>query len=171
MATTHEPSASPSGADLALRDAALQRCANACGDVERGYLLAAGHAEDARLRRMFRELARERGEFLELLRDLGAPTAQRAWTSLARWMTIQAKLVMGRDATRVLLADCGRRERRAERTYLRARAELSHTPGANDVRNAIGRELGLIAAALTKLDRSISRPPVRRVRHRRATSN
>ena len=77
---------------------------------------------------------------------------------MVRWLTIQAELFAGRDANRVLLADCSRRERRAERAYVRVRADLSHSVGAADIRELIGRELRLIAAALTKLDRTMARP-------------
>lgn len=133
---------------------ALERCATACADTYRAYRLARWSAADDALRPLFDTLARQRDQFLIELCQLGGPAETRGTTAgTLRRLALEAALILRRD-DRLIVAECLRSERRAERTYAIERAALAD-PGVQTARKALAEHELAIARARAQLERAL----------------
>jgi hypothetical protein len=133
---------------------ALDRCSRACADAYRAYRLARWSASDDALRPLFDSLTRERERFLTVLQRLGGPSEIRG-SSLGklRRVALEATLLFRRD-DRLLIAECVRTERIAERTYAAERAALVG-PHADIARDVLAEQAGSLARARAQLGQSL----------------
>jgi hypothetical protein len=133
---------------------ALDRCALACADAYRAYRLARWSASDQALRPLFDSLTRERERFLTVLHELGGPPEPHGSTlGKVRRVALEAALLFRRD-DRLLLAECIRTERIAERTYDAERASLSG-PLAHIARDVLADQATSLARARAQLGRTL----------------
>lgn len=132
----------------------LERCATACADTYRAYRLARWSASNEALRPLFDTLTRERDGFLTVLCQLGGPAETRGSPrATLRRVALEAALVFRRN-DRLLIAECLRAERIAERTYALERAALTD-PGVQVARKAIEEQELAIARARARLERAL----------------
>lgn len=132
----------------------LERCAMACADTYRAYRLARWSAEADELRPLFDTLTRERDRFLTELCQLGGPAETRGSTGATlRRVALEAALIVRRN-DRLLIAECLRAERLAERIYAAERASLTD-PRVQTAQKALAEQELAIARARAHLERAL----------------
>jgi uncharacterized protein (TIGR02284 family) len=139
---------------------AVHRCISVCADAEKGYALAGGAAHDPSLRALFERGSAERVGFATVLRELlvqigEPPDGQGTTLGALHRAAVDMRLAAFGASDLVLLQECDRGEREAQRVYEAARSELVHMAAPKPIRDAVDAQYAAVCNARFEIDQRI----------------